>query len=402
LFVAPFIDPRRPFRMLHLDLLALLAFGVSHVFFNRGDILTAVPLVYPVLGYLLVRMLIVGFRPRVHPEPLVPFFTTTALVVVLVFLVGFRVTLNLADSGVTDVGYAGVIGADRIMRGDPLYNGRFPDNNPRGDTYGPIGYLAYVPFTAGFGWSGRWDKLPAAHAAAIAFDLLTLLGLFLLGRAVRAGPEGTRLGVALAFAWAAFPYTSYVLQSNTNDSLVAALLVLALLAARSSPARGGALALASAAKLVPVVLVPLFATSAGDRSRLRGSLFYLAGFGGVSLLVVMPFLVQVGPDQIYDRTFGFQFERTSPFSVWGLHPSLDWIKRAIQVGTVGLALLVAIIPRRKGIVQMAALGAALIIGLELAVHHWFYLYIVWFLPLLLVALFAQHAATMPARPFRTP
>ena len=38
LFLAPFIDVRRPLRLLHLDLLVLLAFGVSHVFFNRGEI----------------------------------------------------------------------------------------------------------------------------------------------------------------------------------------------------------------------------------------------------------------------------------------------------------------------------------------------------------------------------
>jgi hypothetical protein len=64
LFLLPFVDPRRPFRMLHLDLLALLAFGASHFFFNRGDVSLSAPLVYPVLVYLLVRMLWVGFRRR--------------------------------------------------------------------------------------------------------------------------------------------------------------------------------------------------------------------------------------------------------------------------------------------------------------------------------------------------
>ena len=47
LFLAPFVDLRRPFRLLHLDLLVLLGFGVSHVFFNRGEIGVSVPLVYP-------------------------------------------------------------------------------------------------------------------------------------------------------------------------------------------------------------------------------------------------------------------------------------------------------------------------------------------------------------------
>ncbi len=40
------------------------SFGVSHVYFNRGEIGTSVPLVYPVLLYLLARVLLAGLRPR--------------------------------------------------------------------------------------------------------------------------------------------------------------------------------------------------------------------------------------------------------------------------------------------------------------------------------------------------
>ena len=72
LFLLPFVDFRRPLRLLHLDLLVLLAFGASHVFFNRGEIGVSVPLVYPVLLYLLVRMLLAGLRPRGRPGRLVP------------------------------------------------------------------------------------------------------------------------------------------------------------------------------------------------------------------------------------------------------------------------------------------------------------------------------------------
>src|SRR5204862_2364908 len=53
LFVAPFVDPRRPFRMRHLDLLALCSFSVSVAFFNHGNINASVPLSYPPLLYLL-------------------------------------------------------------------------------------------------------------------------------------------------------------------------------------------------------------------------------------------------------------------------------------------------------------------------------------------------------------
>ena len=48
-FLAPFVDPRRPLRAVHLDLLALLAFGVSHAFVNRGELSISAPLAYAVL-----------------------------------------------------------------------------------------------------------------------------------------------------------------------------------------------------------------------------------------------------------------------------------------------------------------------------------------------------------------
>ncbi len=57
LFLVPFIDWRRPFSLRHLDLLVLLSFSVSLAFFNHGEIYQSVPLTYPPLLYLLVRML---------------------------------------------------------------------------------------------------------------------------------------------------------------------------------------------------------------------------------------------------------------------------------------------------------------------------------------------------------
>lgn len=242
LFLAPFIPlPRRRqgrwswsgWSLLHLDLVILLGFSISLAYFNNANLGLSVPLAYPFLLYLLVRMLALGFgrgRPRV---PLRLNVSAYVLVVLLAALVGFRTYSNINDSGVIDVGYAGVIGADRIIHGEKLY-GVWPVSNPTGDTYGPVNYYAYVPFRAVFGWSGRWDSLPAGHAAAIAFDLLTMLGLFLLGRRIR----GPTLGVALAYAWAAYPFTFYVLQSSSNDALLSLLLVLTLLVF-SSPRREG-------------------------------------------------------------------------------------------------------------------------------------------------------------------
>ena len=64
LFLLGLVDWRRWRRVANLDLLVLLAFGVSHIFFNRGEIGISTPLVYPVLLYLLGRALWIGFRGR--------------------------------------------------------------------------------------------------------------------------------------------------------------------------------------------------------------------------------------------------------------------------------------------------------------------------------------------------
>ena len=236
LFLAPFVDPRRPLRIVHLDLLVLLGFGVSHFFFNQGEIEASVPLVYPVLAYLFIRMLLAGFRPREQRGPLIPIAPLQLLIVGAVLLAVFRVGLNIVDSSVIDVGVAGVVGADRLTGGQDVYGDVFaPGIDLRGDTYGPFTYIAYAPFEAAFPWNGVWDDVPAAHGAAIAFDLLTAAGLFVLGRRLRPKREGVALGVALAYAWLAFPYTLYALGANVNDGLVALLLVVALIVF-SSPA----------------------------------------------------------------------------------------------------------------------------------------------------------------------
>ena len=399
-FFVPFFDWRRPLRMLHLDLLVLLAFSFSHVYFNRGEVFTSVPLVYPVLLYLLLRLLFLAYRRlgRGPGRPLRLLVPVTWLALGLIFLVGFRVGLNLTNSNVIDVGYSGVIGADRLVDGKRIY-GDFPPDDPSGDTYGPVNYYAYVPFEQIFPWSGRWDDLPAAHAAALFFDLATLASLFWVGRRLMPGKEGNRLGIVLAYAWATYPYTLFVLGSNANDSLVALLVVLAFGALASPRGRGALLALASAAKFAPLALAPLFASY--DRRRGRDALAFGLAMAAVLVVALAPVLPGDGLKTFWDRTVGFQLGRDSPFSIWGQHPQLGWAQSAAKAAAIFLALLVAVIPRKKTPLQLAALGAAVLIAIQLTLSHWFYLYIVWWFPLAAVALLArplsEAAALSPER-----
>jgi hypothetical protein len=403
LFIAPFLPwsglrPRRRRErspesvwrptLLHLDLLVLLGFSISLALFNHARIGLSVPLVYPFLIYLLVRMLLLAFgrgRPRTPLHLMVP---VPVLVIGIVFLVGFRIGLNVSNSNVIDVGYAGVIGADKLLHGHDLY-GHWPKDNANGDTYGPVNYYAYIPFRAIFGWSGTWDSLPAAHAAAIAFDLLTLLGLFFLGRRIR----GPTLGVVLAYAWAAYPFTLWTLNSNTNDALVALMIVAALLVASSAPGRGFFAALAGLTKFAPLALAPLFLRGTGGAwPPWRSRIAFLLAFALTLVAAMLPVLLDGNLHAFWHDTIVYQAKRSTPFSVWGLWGGLGFEHHLVEGATIALALIVAVVPRERGLIEMAALAGAIVIALQLSGSYWLYSYIVWFFPPVAVALFGAATA----------
>jgi len=71
-----------------------------------------------------------------------------------------------------------------------------------------------------------------------------------------------------------------------------------------------------------------------------------------------------------------------------------------------LALALAVVPRRDDLVGLAAACGAVLIAEQLGIEHWFYLYIPWFFPLVMLALLgrfrepgdrAAAAASTPAR-----
>jgi hypothetical protein len=411
---------RSPLSIRNLDLLVLLSFGVSLHFFNRGEVFTAMPLAYPPLLYLLGRMAWIGWRGRGSRSR--PVWPVWVLLAATVFLAGFRFGLNLQASNVIDVGLAGVIGAQRIVEdGESPYgnmptddgeecgepdadgyvreriqtNGRCEVANGRGDTYGPVSYLAYVPGVVAMGYDYVWDDLPAAHFTSLLWDSLALLGMGLLG--FRFG--GLRLGATLAFAWAAYPFTQYVSSSNTNDAIMPALLVWGLVFVTSAPARGLFVGLAAWTKFAAFLLFPLWASYPKATRWPRGQLLFLGGF--LLATAIGFWILLLEPDPVHaarvfwDRTFGWQLSRPSPFSIWNWdeypgYPDLSVVQTVLKTLLVIAAVALAFVPRTRNVVQLAALSGALLIGFELVLTHWFYLYIPWFFP------FVALAVLMPA------
>ena len=421
IFLLGLIDWRRPFSLRSLDLLALLSFSVSLYFFNHGNVFASAPLAYPPLVYLIGRGIWIGLTGRATRGA--TRWPVWLLLAAVAFGAGFRVTeYNVRNSNVIDVGYSGVIGAERIVHGEWPYghmpdegtlkacgpadsegeireriqtNGRCESANPRGDTYGPVAYESYIPGYLAFGWSGKWDDLPAAHATVIAFDLLCILGLALVG--LRFG--GPVFGATLAFAWTAYPFTQYASSSNTNDALLPAFLIWGFWLVTSPWARGAFVALAGWTKFAALLVAPMWVTYRLTREQIvRAAAGFAVGTLAAFSIVLLEPNVGHALRVFWERTVSWQIARESPFSIWDWRqyhakgiPNLEIVQRFLQALLVAGALVFALVPRRKSPLQLAALTGVLLLGFELVLTHWSYLYIPWFFP------FVAYAILAPAR-----
>jgi hypothetical protein len=380
-FAAAFWRTDRLLSVRNFDIVALLGFLVSHGFYREGIVFEAVVLWYPPLVYLFIRTLLVGFGvgERVEKTSNLPMW----LLMLLAGLAGGLVLSLNVDSRVIDVGYAGVVGADRILDGTIPY-GNMPSDVGTGDTYGPLNYLLYVPFVLMFGFSGEWDFLPAAHALTLFSFVAGAMALFITGYRL-SGREGA---AALIFAWTAFPYTLYATNNNTNDIIVAAVAAIGLAAAASPIARGASVAAGFAVKLYPLVLGPLWISY--DGLKRKPIIDFVLGAAGVLLLTFWVVWLDGHPFEatklFYQKTLAFQGDRVSPWTIYTQVPALAFLQKPVTAFVIFIGLLVAFVPRRKTLRRLAALSAALVIGFQLTVNYWFYAYVTWFEPFVFVAL----------------
>jgi Glycosyltransferase family 87 len=381
-FVVPLLDVRRPARMVHLDLLVLAFAPLYYV--RRMDqaspsLRSAVLLTTAGLVYLFARLSLLAFRPARPYRPLVASVPVPLVGLCAATLLGLQLLFPLYDyRPVIDVGTSSVAGAHHLIDGVDVYGAEeyaHPELHP--DTYGPVVYLAYVPFA----YALSDDR--AARAAAGVFHVLTAVALLLLGRRLEAGARGTRLGVTYAYAWCAYPPAVFVTIHAYNDMLVALCVVGAMLAA-SPLGRGFVLGLGAAAKFVPAVLLPVFARPVGEHPR-RGLLLYAISFAVTVVALTALVLPDGGVAELYRRTLGWQLHRTSESSIWGQFPALDWLQQLARVLAAVVVLAAAAFPRRRTPLQVAAAAGAVVVACELTLTHLLPSYVVWFAPLALIA-----------------
>ncbi|MGD0604707.1 MAG: glycosyltransferase family 87 protein [Streptosporangiaceae bacterium] len=380
-FVLGLFDWRRPWRVEHLDLLALAGFLPVAMLLSDDISAAGLWLAAVCLSWLFTRMVGVTFGMWPMPE-LRPSISSRWLGLVLLILLLLRIG-SVAEGNISDVGRASSLGAWRVLHGLHLYGAVYWPG-PGGlriyhpDSYGPFAYYAYIPFAAVF------PPAPAQIATllpAICFDALTLAGLYKLGQRLGGRP----LAQAFAFAYLLYPFPDLSLTAQTNDALIAALCVWTIVAAERPVARGLLMAAAALTKFLPALLAVAFLGT--RRGRWRYALTLVAS---LAAMLAWP-LITSGPAQLFDSTLGYQLLQRGggvQYSIWTyLPPQVAIVARPVFAAVlVLLALAPMVRPDGQDIRRQAALAAALLIGAQLLLGYWFYSYLTWCYPLLIIAI----------------
>ncbi len=365
-------------RIENADVAALAAFVVPVALLNERYLEWSVMAACVPLVYLTVRCARVGLgrsQPSRGPwlyerlSPRVARLTVGAAATAFVLV-------SIPGGLVSDVAYASIAGATKVLDGALPYGNLAQGDLVHGDTYPLLAYLAYLPGAVVAPVRGGFDNLDGALWVATGFALVAAGAL---GVAVRRGGGD---GMRIALAMLAFPPVMIAASSGSNDVVAAALVAVAL-------ALGSTAALTAAGwvKLAPLALVPMWVAAAERRGRA------LLGAAAVTaaLAVVLVLLGGIAGFADLFHAVSFQAERgslLSPWSVMGGGGGAQVVfQAAVIAGIVGACMHVwsdralAADPRR-----MAALGAAILLAVQLAANYWSYTYLAWAFPLLAVAL----------------
>lgn len=381
------------------DLLAVAALLVPAILFDRGFFAYGQVVIALLLLYLIGRGTAFALRgpsPAEDPDAPVLLEAIGARIGAprLIRQIGWAllaatVLITITSNGVIDIAIADMEGATVLLQGHLPYGNMPGGDIIHGDTYGLPIYALSAPFAAIWPMHDGWDD---PVGALVLNALLTLLCVFGIARTVQ---DGRRWPAIVAFL--AFPATLMSISSGTNDLLIAALLLWAFLWWTRPVASSALVMLAGAAKLAPLVLLPLWLARLRGRD-LAAALAVCAGIGLAVLAAVVAIGGLHGPLDMADA-FAFQLSRRSELAVWtqlpvgGLQPLAQGLTMAVALGGAALVRLdrdVAADPRR-----VAGLVTAVLAGLQLSANHWAPMYLLWLAPPVMLALAGPLGARAP-------
>jgi Glycosyltransferase family 87 len=309
-----------------------------------------------------------------------------------------------------DVIYAVMQGATRLVHGVLPY-GHMPPGILHGDTYPILSYALYAPLALFWPVNTLWDSVDAGLAVAVVAALGAAWAVFRVtagSRARRSADRGRsaqaeEAGLRAALAWLAFPPLLITASTGTTDVLLAALLAVAVLLWRRPAWCNGVLAIAGWFKLAPFALLPLSLAPLRGR-RLAASLAAIGAVSAASLSILLALGGIHGPSEMA-HAVAFQFSRGSLQSVWSAL-GIEGLQPVGQACVLGLVAAAVVKLRREPELahdraRMAALTASILIGLQLAADYWAFLYLVWVVPLVCGALYADRTQEHPVESRQT-
>jgi hypothetical protein len=396
-------------RLRNLDVAAALSLIAPVVLLQKRYVDASVLAAVPGLGYLMVRCAVRGLGPPSTPEPSVPLLDALTpgwgagrrirvLRLLLLSLALVLVMVTVSSREAVDVAYAVMEGATKLIGGVLPY-GHMPGDVVHGDTYPLLSYALYTPLAWISPVRSTWNSVDMALGVAAAAAVAVAWALF---RAAAGGrsrarqgrpPEQELAGLRAAICWLAFPPLLAAVSTGTSDVMLAAMVTFALLLWRRPAWATGLLAVGAWFKLVPLALLPIRLASLRGR-RLATALLVVALVSAPLVLLLFALGGLDGPASMI-RAISYQFSRGTPQSVWDVLgvQSLQPVAQAATLALIaGASVRLATHPSWElESARTAALAGAILIALQLAANYWSFLYLIWVVPPITLALLSEPA-----------
>lgn len=245
---------------------------------------------------------------------------------------------------------------------------------------GPAGVLVAAPVKFMFEDLAASILAILAHAAVVS-------GLWFVGRNLFGDKS---IGLAMATLYLILPCTAYNV-GEFNHVLPAALVTWAFVAFRKPVVSGVLLGLASGTLLFPIFLLPIWTTFYG---RKRAGKFLLALMSVATVLLASLALTSADSNSFYQRVIGtinvplaaLSNQEFSP-GFWNEADYVSPYRWPVMAAYFIMVIFMTIWPRRRNVEVLLAQSAAAIIGTQLWYTQKGGVYLLWYVPLLLMVIF---------------
>lgn len=279
-----------------------------------------------------------------------------------------------------------VRGADDLLKRHDQ-SGTTSDADPQSET-GPAGRLLATPVLPLAGGA----EIAAARAMAFLSHLAVILGLIAVGRWHF---SDTNLGLSMAALYLLLPCTAYDV-SKVNHLLPAALIVWAVAMHCRPMVSGVLLGLACGTVFFPIFLLPIWVAFYWKRGALKFSLaLVLTG----AVLLGSLILTSADSTSFKQQTLGsihwsvLKFQADEGVGFWSLYNPAYRIP--VFVTFMMMLIALTIWPSRKNLEHLLAHSTAVVVATQFWYPHQGGIYVLWYLPLMLVVTFRPRLNHLP-------